>query len=114
MTFRLIDDATINFEGYQIEHGVYRQNGDTCTLSEPERVITTVTLDDGREVEELRLTGRSKQVDQLREIEVKAGRKDGQIVVTGTSVEAINAGLPPDELMVTVIVTPGPGCQNCG
>lgn len=114
MTYRLIDDCTILFEsGPPIEHGVYRENGDACTVSKPEMVTTVVTLSDGSEQEETRHTHRSLQVDRFTEIEVRPG-KDGDWVVTGTSQEAKDLRLPEDRQVITFRVVPGPGCRSCG
>ena len=114
MTFRLIDDCTIHFDsGPPIEHAVYRENGNVCTVSRPEVLTHVVTLSDGSEHEETRNTGRSIQVDRFIEIEVKPGA-GGDLLVTGTSEEAKGLRLPEDRQIVTFRVTPGPRCRSCG
>ena len=114
MTFRLIDDCTVTFDdGAQYEHAVYRQNGDSCTVSEPETITRTLTLSDGSTTEETYHTGRSLQVDRFTEIEVKTA-DDNQLVVTGTSWHAKELRLPEERQSVTFRVKPGPGCRSCG
>lgn len=115
MTFRLIDDCRIEFQGDwpTIEKGLIRRNGDRVTINVWETFDAVLTLTDGTEVSETQYTGKTVQVDALDGVEEKLGKR-GEITFTGFSQQAKENGKPEEEQVTTIKVTPGPNCTSCG
>jgi len=100
MTFRKLNHCKVDFKdgvSEPIPDALVRMNGASVVISSYDGF------------------GRTKEADRITDAVVTEDGRGGKLVITGVSQFLKGqVNVPEEDLQITVHVTPGAGCRNCG